>query len=59
MDTYSKASLEAMLCIYNDAGELIAVAKKNGETIFYTTRKASFGDMAELLGADVPDKIPK
>ena len=46
-----KVTQEGVLIVC-DGEEVVAMVRKNGETLFYKTEKMGFGDVAEFMGAD-------
>lgn len=50
----SKATVEGVICLFDDQDELIGIVRKNGDVIFYKTEKMGFDNVANLLGANMP-----
>lgn len=50
----SKATVEGVICLFDEQDELIGIVRKNGDVIFYKTDKMGFDNVAHLLGAHMP-----
>jgi hypothetical protein len=52
----NKSQQEGVIIIFDENGEPTHMVRKNGEVVYYKLEKMSFGDHAEMLGADTAQK---